>query len=416
VNARTRKAAVAAGAVASDATAGATGGPTAARSPRPARNEKLFIAVILVLSAALCLAPTGYRSPYAPGSSVPAIARITAVNNSVVKELGPVKEGEQQLELRMLTGRFAGRDFHSSNNLVGKLEIDKFFAPGDRVLAVVDLKDGGKEALYVNVIDHFRVDFLALLAAAFLVLLVVLGGWTGAKSVLSFVFTALVIFKFLMPAMLWGWNPVWTTLGVVALIEASAIFLIGGLTRRAAAAFIGAMGGVFVTALLAQLVTIALKIHGAVRPYAETLLYSGFGHLDLSGLFVAGVFLASSGAVMDLSMDIAAAMDEVREKNPSIGRAELVGSGLVVGRQVLGTMTTTLLLAYSSSYSALIMTFIAQGVPLLNALNMVFVSAELAHTLVGSLGLVLVAPLTAVAGGLVLEMRPEPELATPTAP
>jgi uncharacterized membrane protein len=375
---------------------------------RAKRSEALFVAVILALSLLLCIVPTGYRSPYAPGSSVPAIARITAVDNSVVKIIGPVKEGEQQLELRILSGRFAGRGFHSSNNLVGKMEIDKMFAPGDRVLVVVDLADGGKEAGYVNVIDHFRVDILALLAVIFLGFLVLLGGWTGVKSVLSFVFTALVIFKFLMPAMLWGWDPLWTTLGVVAVIEASAIFLIGGLTRRALAAFAGAMGGVLVTAALSDILTGALKIHGAVRPYAETLLYSGFGHLDLTALFVAGIFLASSGAVMDLSMDIAAAMDEVREKDPGISRAELLRSGLTVGRQVLGTMTTTLLLAYSSSYSALIMTFIAQGIPLLNALNMVFVSAELAHTLIGSLGLVLVAPLTAVAGSFILAAGPKP--------
>jgi uncharacterized membrane protein len=371
---------------------------------RAARGEIIFVAVIVVLSAVLCLLPTGYRSPYAPGTSVPAIARITRVDNSVVKIIGPVKEGEQQLELHLLTGRFAGRVFQSSNNLVGKMEIDKFFAPGDRVLVVVDLKDGGREAGYVNVIDHFRSDILVILAVLFLGLLVLFGGWTGLKSVLSFVFTALVIFKFLMPSMLWGWNPLWTTLGVVAIIEASAIFLIGGLTQRALTAFSGAMGGVLVTAFLAELVTRALKIHGAVRPFAETLLYSGFGHLDLTGLFIAGVFLASSGAVMDLAMDIAAAMDEVRDSNPSISRGALVRSGLRVGRQVLGTMTTTLLLAYSSSYSALIMTFIAQGVSLLKASNMVFVSAELVHTLVGSLGLVLVAPLTAVAGGLLLPL------------
>lgn len=374
---------------------------------REAKNEIIFVAIIIALGALLVLIPTGYKSPYAPGTSEPAIARITRVDDSVVKIIGPVKEGEQQLELHILTGRFAGRDYLSSNNLVGKLEIDKFFAPGDRVLVVVDLKDGGKEAGYVNVIDHFRADLLALVAALFLVLLVILGGWTGLKSVISFAFTALVIFKFLMPAMLWGWDPVWTTLAVVAVIEASAIFLIGGLTRRALTAFAGAMGGVLVTAFLADLVTRALKIHGAVRPFAETLLYSGFGHLDLTGLFIAGVFLASSGAVMDLSMDIAAAMDEVREKKPSIRAAELLRSGLSVGRQVLGTMTTTLLLAYSSSYSALIMTFIAQGVPLLNAINMVFVSAELVHTLVGSLGLVLVAPLTALAGSWLLAPGPK---------
>lgn len=371
------------------------------------RGEATFVAVIMALSAILCSLPTGFTSPYAPGTSVPAIARITAVDNSVIRQIGPVKEGEQQLELRIATGRFAGRGFHSSNNLMGKLELDKLFAPGDRVLVVVDLKEGGREAGYVNVIDHFRVDILGIITLAFLGLLVALGGWTGLKSVLSFAFTALVIFKFLMPSMLWGWDPVWTTLAIVAVIEASAIFLIGGLTRRALAAFTGAMGGVLATAFLADLVTHALKIHGAVRPYSENLLYSGFGHLDLTGLFIAGVFLASSGAAMDLSMDIAAAMDEVREKNPSIGASELVRSGMTVGRQVLGTMTTTLLLAYSSGYSALIMTFIAQGVPLINALNMVFVAAELSHTLIGSLGLVLVAPLTAAAGGFILA-RPRP--------
>jgi uncharacterized membrane protein len=377
---------------------------------RKARSEALFIAVIAALGLALCLLPTGFKSPYAPGSSLPAVARITAVDNSVIRQIGPIKEGEQQLELRVATGRFAGREFHSSNNLMGKLEIDKLFAPGDRVLVVIDLKEGGKEAGYVNVIDHFRLDVLAIIALLFLGALVALGGWTGLKSVLSFAFTALVIFKFLMPAMLWGWDPIWTTLAVVAAIEGSAIFLIGGLTRRAIAAFAGAMGGVLATAFLADLMTRALKIHGAVRPYSENLLYSGFGHLDLTGLFIAGVFLASSGAAMDLSMDIAAAMDEVREQNPEIGRAALVSSGMRVGRQVLGTMTTTLLLAYSSGYSALIMTFIAQGVPLINALNMVFVAAELSHTLVGSLGLVLVAPLTAVAGGLILTfgIRPMP--------
>lgn len=372
---------------------------------RAKRDEAIFVVVVAVLGAVLCLLPTGFRSPYAPGTSLPAIARITSVDNSVIRQIGPVKEGEQQLELRISTGRFAGREFKSSNNLVGKMEIDKLFSPGDRVLVVVDLKDGGKEAGYVNVIDHFRVDILAVLALLFLGLLVALGGWTGVKSVLSFAFTALVIFKLLMPAMLWGWDPMLVTLGVVAAIEASAIFLIGGLTRRALAAFAGAMGGVLLTAALAYATTHLLKIHGAVRPYAENLLYSGFGHLDLKGLFVAGVFLASSGAAMDLSMDIAAAMDEVRDKNPSIGRSELVRSGMTVGRQVLGTMTTTLLLAYTSGYSALIMTFIAQGVPLINVLNMVFVAAEISHTLVGSLGLVLVAPLTAVAGGLTLKPR-----------
>jgi len=382
---------------------------------RAKKAEIAFVALVAALSAALCLVPTGFSSPYAPGTSLSAIARITEVDNSMIRRIGPVKDGEQQLEVEIRSGKFAGLSFPSSNNLVGKMEIDKFFVPGDRVFVVMDLAEGGEKVGYVNVIDHFRIDVIAVLALAFFALLVALGGWTGLKSVLSFAFAGLLIFKFLMPAMLKGANPVWLSLLVVTILQASVIFLISGFTRRAVTAFAGAMCGVAATAALAELATKLLSIHGAVRPYTETLLYTGYGHLDLTGLFVAGVFIASSGAVNDLAMDIAAAMNEVRDKKPDIRRTELVASGLTVARQVVGTMTNTLLLAYSGGYMALIMTFIAQGVPLANVLNMVLVSAELAHTLVGSLGLVLVAPLTAAAGGLILvderkrALEPEPE-------
>jgi uncharacterized membrane protein len=103
---------------------------------------------------------------------------------------------------------------------------------------------------------------------------------------------------------------------------------------------------------------------------------------------------------MDLGMDVASAMQEVALQSPGIGRLRLIASGLSVGRAVIGTMTTTLLLAYSGGYTAMLLVFMAQGVPMANVFNMTYVSAEILHTLVGSFGLVLVAPLTAVFGGL----------------
>jgi uncharacterized membrane protein len=110
--------------------------------------------------------------------------------------------------------------------------------------------------------------------------------------------------------------------------------------------------------------------------------------------------------MMDLAMDIASAMDEVKGQNPAISRAALVRSGVSVSRHVAGTMSTTLLLAYSAEYTAMIMTFIAQGIPLENVINMVWVSSEAVHTLVGCFGLALVAPLTVAAGGIILGGRP----------
>jgi len=137
-------------------------------------------------------------------------------------------------------------------------------------------------------------------------------------------------------------------------------------------------------------------------PFAETLLYAGYGHLDLTRIFMAGVFLASSGAVMDLAMDVAASMGEVVGKKPGISRSEAVWSGIRVGRAVVGTMTTTLLLAYSGGYVTLLMAFMAQGIPLGSTFNFIYVAAEVLKTLVGSFGLVTVAPFTAVVGGLLL--------------
>jgi len=150
---------------------------------------------------------------------------------------------------------------------------------------------------------------------------------------------------------------------------------------------------------------VSFHLNGAVKPYAETLLYSGYAQLNLTRIFLATVFLGSSGAVMDLAMDVAASIDEVASHHPGIGFWRLFTSGLRVGRAVVGTMTTTLLLAYSGGFMALFMVFMAQGVPLVNVFNMSHVAAEVLNTVVGSFGLVLVAPFTALVGAWLMAAR-----------
>jgi uncharacterized membrane protein len=154
-----------------------------------------------------------------------------------------------------------------------------------------------------------------------------------------------------------------------------------------------------------MLFTYTFKIHGAVSPFAETLLYNGFPHLNLTAIFLSGIFIASSGAVMDIAMDISASMNELIQKNPNISLKEAIISGIEVGKAVIGTMTTTLLLAYSGGYTAMFMVFIAQGTPIINVLNLNYVAAEILHTIVGSFGLVTVAPFTAIVGGFIFLHR-----------
>lgn len=372
-----------------------------------ARRDWIFIALTVVVGVALLVLPSPSRSPYAPGTSEWCVGRVVDVNNSVLRSIGPVKDGEQQLELLILTGRFKGRRFESSNNLYGKIELDKLFAVGDRAFVVLDLSPDGKDVAYANAIDHFRLDTLAILGGLFAAFLLIYAGRVGLKTVLSFAFAAIVMFKVLLPAWLLGWAPVPITLAVVSVLAASILFLVAGINRTSLTALLGAAGGFLFTAVLAGIVTRALKLHGATRPFMEALLYSGYSHLDIRELFIAGIFLASSGAVVDLAMDISAAMSEVAAHREGLGRTELLRSGLKTGRLVIGTQTATLLFAYSAGYSGMLMNFIAQGLPTANCLNLVYVASELAHTLVGCFGLVVAAPLTALAGALLLGANPE---------
>lgn len=145
-------------------------------------------------------------------------------------------------------------------------------------------------------------------------------------------------------------------------------------------------------------------------PDSESLLYSGFQHLNLTAIFTSSIFIGASGAMMDLSVDITSAIQEVVEKKPDISWKEAAKSGMNVGRAAMGTMTTTLLLAYSGGYITLMMVFMAQGTPVDHILNYKYVAAEVLDTIAGSFGLVTVAPFTALVGGLFLTVRKEKKL------
>ena len=211
-----------------------------------------------------------------------------------------------------------------------------------------------------------------------------------------------MMWKVLVPCLLKGYNPIWVGLIMVLILAMLVLSLIYGFDRRFFASFGGTTLGIIVTAVLGIVFTDQFHIHGAVMESSESLLYAGYQHLDLTSIFMASIFLGSAGAVMDLSVDICSAVHEVVEKRPDISCKEAILSGFAVGRAACGSTTTTLLLAYSGSYIALLMVFMAQGTPVEFILNYKFVAAEIVHTIVGSFGLVTVAPLTAITSGILL--------------
>lgn len=371
-------------------------------SERKKKRDSLFFFVTLTLIVIILFIP-GINIESDTNETLRVRAQIISVDNSEVKQYGIVKAGDQALTIKILNGKYKNREIDAVNSLIGKLELDKFFSPGDITLAVLNLDEDN--IVYASVVDHYRINIELILFILFAGLLLLYSGWTGLRALLSFAFTGLMIWKVLIPGFLLGINPILLSNITVALFTAVIIFLIAGLNRTGVNAFVSAISGVVLTTALSITFGRLFKVHGAVKPFTEMLLYSGYPHLNITDIFLSGIFIASSGAVMDIAMDISASMKEVLDKKPDINRKDLFMSGIRVGRAVVGTMTTTLLLAYSGGYTGLIMVFIAQGTPIVNILNLNYVSAEILHTLVGSFGLILVAPLTALFGSVLIKKR-----------
>ena len=366
------------------------------------RRDAVLCLVMMLASAGLWHLPTGFESRR-PQGLFNAVGTVLAVDDQRVRQYGLVREGEQRLSVRIDGGPLDGRTVEAENTLMGKLELDAFFAPGDRALLNLALADGRITA--ARAVDHDRLGLEAGLFAAFAVLLMALGFWSGLRALVSFVFSVLMIWKALVPLALKGYAPVPAGFAVAALIVAAIVALVGGLNRRGLVAFAGSFLGLTLALGLALALAPAARLNGAVRPFSETLLYSGFPGLDLAGIFIAGIFIAASGAMVDLSMDLASAMAELARHRPDLGRWDLFASAISIGRAVTGTMTTTLLLAYSGGTLTMLMLFMGQGLPLANILNLTYVSSEIFHTLVGSIALVATAPLTALVGAMAFARR-----------
>ena len=346
------------------------------------------VVVLALCCAALLLVPGARR--LADDGARTVRAEVVETDDSGLQLHGLVEFGTQRLKVRLPDGRI----FPAANELRAQMELDKKFSVGDTALVVLLPNAADGDILVAR--DHWRMGWGFAFFAGFCILLCVFGGWTGLKALFSFVFSCLVVWKLLIPFVLAGWHASTVVFFTVAVLTGVIMYLVAGWTRKGISAFAGAMLGVVASLALAHFFGRVMNVNGATMPLAQQLLYSGFSGLDLQDIFFGAIVLASSGAVMDLAMDISAGVSEVARHSPGLGRRELFMSGIRIGRAVVGTMTTTLLLAYSGGYLTLLMVFAAQGTSPVDFINSTLVSAEFVKTMVGSFGLVLVAPASAL--------------------
>ena len=358
------------------------------------RKEWLMCLVFVAAFAVLAVIPTGFQKQiYINAES--AKATVLETDNSGVYNTGLIRQGDQRCTVRIENGAHKGETVTAMNLYTGKIEFDKVFVPGESAWVLLERNEQGK-VVFANMVDHYRLAKEILLIGLFALLLIAFSGFTGVRTLLSFGLALLCIWKVLVPLMLKGYPPLPLALLVGNTISISTLLLVAGLTRKAMAAIIGTLVCSLFTCMLAVIFGRIFNVHGAVMQWSESLLYAGFEGLDLTAVFQAGIYLACSGAILDLAIDISSALDEVVVNQPEVTFGELLASGLRIGRSVLGSQTTTLLLAYMGSYISVMMVYMAQGTPMLSIFTSKAISAEILHTFVGCIGLVLVCPLTSL--------------------
>ncbi len=356
-------------------------------------RDLVFLAVVLLVSASLFLFNKDESS-----SKVTVSGRILELEDHTELKGGWLKVGGQKITARILAGPFQGRQITVRNNLIGELLVDRYVEVGDRAVFSLDLKKG--EIGKAELVDYDRQSWHRLMFVAFAVLLVLFARFTGIKAFASFVFTVALIFKLLLPAILKGYDPLLLCLGLAMVVAAVTLLLVGGFTIRTLAAVTGVATGMVFTAILIVFSGSELKLDGMACEHSLALFFSGYSFLDLDRVFWGAVILGASGAMVDISIAVSTAVEQVVKANPALSAGKLIQAGFEVGRAALGTMVTTLLLAYAGCSIFLLLLFQSQNTHMERILNYNFVSAEIFRTLSGSIGMVLVAPLTAIIAGI----------------
>ena len=356
-----------------------------------------FILAVLAMMGAGWLARSGAADT---GNIHELPGTVITVDNTEILQAGAGAVGVQTATVMVHAGEWKGTRVEAVNHLNGQLEMDEIYTPGDRILLAVRIADGQiKDAKTINT---FRQDWELVLFAVFALSLVAFSRVIGLKALISFLASLGVLWWFYIPNLLNGVSPLPLSLAVLVLLSGVIVLSVAGITLHGVAAFMGTVCGLAVTLGFTLFFGDKLSLGGMTAPFATTLLVQGNYSLNLQHIFYAAVMLGASGAAMDIAMDVSVSMKEIKVKRPDMEMGELIESGFNVGRTVIGTMATTLLLAYSGGYLTMLMVFVSQGTSFTRILNMKLVAAEIFRILIGSIGLLMVAPVTAVFAGILL--------------
>ena len=312
--------------------------------------------------------------------------------------------GEQVVRVLMKTGELKGREIETTSSS-GFL----FGAPCTVGMKVVVMQSLAGDTVVSSVYAQDREFQILAFAALYLLALCLIGGWQGAKGALGLVFTFGCILWVYLPLVYRGWSPFWSAVLVCAVTAVVTLWLVGGPTRKTLVATAGTVAGVVMAGVAASLFSLATGITGWNVSDIESLMTLwSTADIQVGGLLFSGLLISSLGATMDVAMSIASSMAEVQAQTPDISRWALFQAGMRVGRDMMGTDSNTLILAFAGGSVSMLVLDYAYDLPWLQIINSNNIGIAVMQGLAGSFGVVLSVPVT-VALAMLLYVRPDRE-------
>lgn len=309
--------------------------------------------------------------------------------------------GSQRIRVKLLQGRLKDEVFVINNTLSKRHNI---LARNGMTAIFTVRESNGSDVVWLY--NYKRSHYTHLLVASFFLLILVLGGIKGFKSILSLVFTAVMIVYVLIPLLFAGYEPIPIAIMVVSFIIFISFFLIGGINHKSLTAIFGTLFGIITAGILSYVFGQMAQLNGVNMERGEQVLYLAQDYqIKIKGLMFISILIASLGAIMDVSMSIASAASELVSHNNDIKELELFKSLMNIGRDITGTMTNTLILAFAGSSLTLIMMIWGYQMTYMQFMNIPTIAIEAIQAFSGSIGIVLTVPFTAITAVIALKYK-----------
>ena len=369
------------------------------------RRIFLLLVVLLLIGnpPALSAAKEAANVDYVTGTVLTVQSLETPTNKN--KALG----SKNLLTIQLTSGEESGKQVMSINHLTNQPFFDINPGPGDNIILALNEVQGVKE---YHVADYNRLSSLYILVGVFCLSLLILGKKIGVKTLFVIGFSIYIILEGMIPFILdYHWNFILTTLLVCAIITAVTQITISGWNPKTWGAILGTVGGVVIAGILSGIAIQWMHLTGLDSEEAMMLKATTLSFINFQEVLFAGIILGSLGAVMDVTISIASSQYEIKKSCPNYGFSEIFQAGINVGRDVMGTMANTLILAYTGSSLPLIFLIASQtNISLTRIMNLNIVVTEITRAITGSIGLIISIPLTAAITAYFLSRKDDKEV------